>query len=247
MPAEGKIDVKSADVDCEINGRKVKDHVEDKFFGMIRRVIAKAGSDIPEFARMANSFSVKPGLIYKIGWIIKPFAKILGNLTIGNLAPLCKKESGLKKKDWQDIKDEKVVDFIVSLVANLFGGDSPYSPDTAYYKITMGILAIIDSILAVFGIKIGKILKGAESVQSTVEPLLYNSGICDGEAVLNLWENLPAKDMTKPNFIKSKKGPGVVIGLALGVVVLSPVILVALLIGFVVNYIRYHDKFNSYE
>ena len=247
MPAEGKIDVKSADVDCEVGGRKVKDHVEDKFFGMIRRVIAKAGSDIPEFARMANSFSVKPGLIYKIGWIIKPFAKILGNLTIGNLAPLCKKESGLKKKDWQDIKDEKVVDFIVSLVANLFGGDSPYSPDTAYYKITMGILAIIDSILAVFGIKIGKILKGAESVQSTVEPLLYNSGICDGEAVLNLWGDLPAKDMTKPNFVKSKKGLGVVIGLVLGVLVLSPVILVALLVGFIANYIKYHDKFNSYE
>ena len=247
IPAEGKIDISSKDVDCEICGRNVKDHCEDKFFGMIRRVIAKAGSDIPEFARMANSFSVKPGLIYKIGWIIKPFAKILGKLTIGNVAPLCKKESGLKKKDWQDIKDERVVDFIVSLVSNLFGGDSPYSPDTAHYKITMGILAIIDSILAVFGIKIGKILKGAESVQSTVEPLLYNSGICDEKAVLNLWDNLPAKDQTKPNFIKSKKGLGVVVGLVLGVVVFSPVILLALLIGFIINYIKYHDKFNSYE
>ena len=246
-PAEGKIEVDSAGVDCEINGKPVKDHCEDKFFGMIRRVIAKAGSDIPEFARMANSFSVKPGLIYKIGWIIKPFAKILGNLTIGNIAPLCKKESGLKKKDWQDIKDEKVVDFIVSLVANLFGGDSPYSPDTAHYKITMGVLAIIDSILAVFGIKIGKILKGAESVQSTVEPLLYNSGICDEKAVLNLWGDLPAKDQTKPNFIKSKKGLGVIIGLVLGVIVFSPIILLALLIGFIANYIKYHDKFNSYE
>lgn len=242
-PAEGKIEIDSAGVEYEINGKPVKDHCEDKFFGMIRRVIAKAGSDIPEFARMANSFSVKPGLIYKIGWIIKPFAKILGNLTIGNVAPLCKKESGLKKKDWQDIKDEKVVDFIVSLVANLFGGDSPYSPDTAHYKITMGVLAIIDSVLAVFGIKIGKILKGAESVQSTVEPLLYNSGVCDEKAVLNLWGDLPAKDLTKPNFIKSKKGLGVITGLACGVVVFSPVILLALLVGFIVNYIKYHDKF----
>ena len=243
IPAEGKIDIKSTDIDCEIGGRSVKEHCEDKFFGMIRRVIAKAGSDIPEFARMATSFSVKEELIYKIGWIIKPFAKLLGKLTIGNVAPLCKKESGLKKADWQDIKDESVVNFIVSLVANLFGGDSPYSPDTAYYKITMGILAIIDSILAVFGIKIGKILKGAESVQSTVEPLLYNSGICDEKAVLNLWGDLPAKDLTKPNYIKSKKGLGVVVGLAAGVIVFSPVILLALVIGFIVNYIKYHDKF----
>ncbi len=242
-PAKGQINVDSVDVDCEINGRKVKDHLEDKFFGMIRRVIAKAGSDIPEFARMATSFSVKEELIYKIGWIIKPFAKLLNKLTIGKLAPLCKKESGLKKADWQDIKDESVVNFIVSLVANLYGGDSPYSPDTAYYKITMGILAIIDSILAVLGIKIGKLLKGAESVQSLVEPLLYNNGICDEKAVLNLYDNLPAKDLTKPNFIKSKKGLGVIIGLVLGVIVCLPVILMALLIGFIVNYIKYHDKF----
>ncbi len=241
-PANGQINVDSVDVDFELNGRKIKDHLEDKFFGMIRRVIAKAGSDIPEFARMANSFSVKPSLIYKIGWIIKPFAKLLNKLTIGNLAPLCKKESGLKKADWQDIKDESVVNFIVSLVANLYGGDSPYSPDTAHYKITMGILAIVDSILAVLGIKIGKILKGAESVQSLVEPLLYNSGICDEKAVLNLYNNLPAKDLTKPNFVKSKKGLGVIVGLVLGVVVFLPVILLALLIGFIVNYIKYHDK-----
>ena len=246
-PAKGQINVDSVDVDFELGGRKIKDYLEDKFFGMIRRVIAKAGSDIPEFARMANSFSVKPGLIYQIGWIIKPFAKLLNKLTIGSLAPLCKKESGLKKADWQDIKDESVVNFIVSLVANLYGGDSPYSPDTAYYKITMGILAIIDSILAVFGIKIGKILKGAESVQSLVEPLLYNSGICDKKATINLFDNLPSKEQSKPGFIKSKKGLGVIIGLVLGVIVLLPFILVALIVGFIINYIRYHDRFNSYE
>lgn len=241
-PASGQIHVDSVDVKAEINGKPVKEHLEDKFFGMIRRVIKKAGSDIPEFARMATAFSVKEELIYKIGWIIKPFAKLLSGLTIGKLAPLCKKESGLKKSDWQDIKDENVVSFIVSLVANLYGGDSPYTPNTAYYKITMGILAIIDSILAVFGIKIGKLLKGAESVQSLVEPLLYNNGIYDEKATLNLFDNLPSKEQTKPAFIKSKKGLPVIIGLVLSVVVLLPVILLWLIIGFIVNYIKYHDK-----
>lgn len=241
-PANGQIHVDSVDVKAEINGRPVKEHLEDKFFGMIRRVIKKAGTDIPEFARMATSFSVKEELIYKIGWIIKPFAKLLGSLTIGKLAPLCKKESGLKKSDWAAIKDENVVNFIVSLVANLYGGDSPYTPDTPHYKITMGILAIIDSILAVFGIKIGKLLKGAESVQSLVEPLLYNSGICDEKATLNLFDNLPSKEQTKPGFIKSRKGLPVIIGLVLSVIVLLPLILLWLGIGFIVNYIKYHDK-----
>lgn len=241
-PANGQIHVDSVDVKAEINGRPVKEHLEDKFFGMIRRVIKKAGTDIPEFARMATSFSVKEELIYKIGWIIKPFAKLLGSLTIGKLAPLCKKESGLKKSDWAAIKDENVVNFIVSLVANLYGGDSPYTPDTPHYKITMGVLAIIDSILAVFGIKIGKLLKGAESVQSLVEPLLYNSGICDEKATLNLFDNLPSKEHIKPGFIKSRKGLPVIIGLVLSVIVLLPLILLWLIIGFIVNYIKYHDK-----
>lgn len=242
IPNEGKIDVSSVDVECEIDGRPLKVHLEDKFFGMIRRVIAAAGSDIPELARLATAFSVKEKLIYKIGWIIKPFAKILNKLTIGTTAKLCKKESGLKKSDVESIKNEKIVDFIVSLVANLYGGDSPYSPDTAHYKITMGILAIIDSVLAVFGINIGKLVKGATSVQNLVEPLLYNAGICDEKAVLNLYDELPSKEMVKPNYIKSKKGLPIIIGLVLGVIVFLPVILVLLLVGFIINYIKYHDK-----
>lgn len=238
-PAEGKIDVDSVDVQCDINGRKLKDHLEDKFFGMIRRVVDAAGNDISEFARLATAFSVKEKLIYKIGWIIKPFAKILGKLKIGTIAKLVKKESGLKKSDYEHIKDKKVVDFIVSLVRNLYGGDSPYSPDTAEYKITMGVLAIIDSILKLFGIKIGKLLKGAASVQSLVEPLLYNPGICDEKAVLNLFDDLPPASDSKQGFVKSNKGLGVVIGLVLAVLIFMPVILVLLGIGFIGNQIKY--------
>lgn len=239
IPAEGKIDVNSVDVECEIGSRRLKDHLEDKFFGMIRRVIAAAGKDIPELARLATAFSVKEELIYKIGWIIKPFAKILGKLKIGTIAKLVKKESGLRKSDYAHIKDQKVVDFIVSLVRNLYGGDSPYSPDTAEYKITMGVLAIIDSLLSLFGVKIGKLVKGATSVQSLVEPLLYNPGICDEKAVLNLYDNLPPAPENKAGFIKSRKGLPLVIGLVLGVIVFLPVILILLACGFVVNQIKY--------
>lgn len=242
LPAEGKIDVKSADVQYDIDGRPLKEHLEDKFFGMIRRVIDAAGKNIPELARLATAFSVKEKLIYKIGWIIKPFAKIFGKLKIGTLAKLVKKESGLKKKDYAHIKDQRVVDFIVSLVRNLYGGDSPYSPDTAEYKITMGVLAIIDSLLKLFGVKIGKLVKGAESVQSLVEPLLYNPGICDEKAVLNLYEKLPPVLDGKSGFVKSNKGLAIVILLVLLVLIFLPVILLWTGIGFVVNQIKYGKR-----
>lgn len=238
-PKAGTVDVNSIDVECEIGGKKLKVHLEDKFFGMIRRVIDAAGKDIPELARLATAFSVKEQLIFKIGWIIKPFAKILGSLKIGTVAKLVKNESGLKKSDYVHIKDKKVVDFIVSLVRNLYGGDSPYSPDTAEYKITMGVLAVIDSLLNLFGIKISKLVKGAKSVQSLVEPLLYNPGICDEKAVLYLYDNLPEKDMTEPTCIKSKKGVPLVVLLALTVIIFLPVIAVLLLFGFTANQIKY--------
>ena len=242
IPAEGKVDVDTVDVICDIDGKKLQDHLEDKFFGMIGRVIDAAGKDIPELARLATAFSVKEKLIYKIGWIIKPFAKLLGKLKIGTLAKLVKKESGLKKKDWAPIKDKKVIDFIMSLVRNLYGGDSPYSPDTAEYKITMGVLAIIDSLLKLFGVKISKLVKGAESVQSLVEPLLYNPGICDRKAVLNLYDNLPPALDTKSNFIKSNKALPIVISLVLLILIFLPVILLWLGFGFVINQIKYGKR-----
>lgn len=238
-PARGIIDVSSRDVECTIDGKPLKEHLADKFFGMIGRVIEAAATDIPELARVVTAFSVSEKLIYKIGWIIKPFAKIIRRLTIGNMAALCKKESGVKKSEIKSIKDRKVVDFIVSLVTNLYGGDSPYSPETPEYRITMGVLAIIDSILKLFGVKLGKILKGVDSAQALVEPLLYNSGICDEKAVIHLWDKLPKKQESVTNFIKSKKALPTVILLVLLVIVFLPVILLWLGIGFVINQLKY--------
>ncbi len=241
-PKNGTVDVKAIDIDCDINSRKLQSHLEDKFFGMIGRVIDAAATDIDTLAKMVGAFSVSDKLIYKIGWLIKPFAKLLRKLTIKNAWSISKKESGVKKSEIADIKDEKIVDFIMSLVRNLYGGDSPYSPETPKYKITMGVLAIIDSILALFGIKLGKLLKGVDSVQALVEPLLFNSGICDANAVLHLYDNLPPKQEQTTNFIKSKKALPIVILLVLFVLIFLPLILLWLGVGFVTNQIKYGKK-----
>ena len=63
-PAKGIIDVKAVDSECEIGGRKLRDHLADKFFGMIGRVIDAAATDIPTLAKMVTAFSVKEELIY---------------------------------------------------------------------------------------------------------------------------------------------------------------------------------------
>lgn len=248
-PQNGVVDVKAREItekpDFEMKGDTLREHLRKKFFGMVSDVIDAAASDIPALARMVTAFSVKPKLIYKIGWLIKPVAKLLKKLKVKHAAKLCRKETGLKSADYADIADEKVVQFILSLVENLYGGDSPYTPDTAYYKITMGVCSVIDSILSALHIKLSKIVKGADSVSDLFEPLLYNSGICDEAARLDLnakpndFEN-HSNQINSVN--KSKKGAAIITAIVIAVIVLLPLILLYLLIGFIVNSLRFRKE-----
>lgn len=189
-PAKKEIAVFSHSVEIgnefELNGETLEKHLENKFFGMIRTVIDSAAYDTPKLARLVTSFSVKPKLVYKYGWLIRPLAKALTKLKIKHAAAICKKETGLKKADYSEIADEKVIDFIMSLVMNLYRGDGPYTPDTAYYKIAMGACGVFDSVLDALGIEMSRLIKGTDGLSSLVEPLLYNHGIPDRNAVLKL-------------------------------------------------------------
>ncbi|MBQ8029732.1 MAG: metallophosphoesterase [Clostridia bacterium] len=256
-PAEEKIEVKAVEINgpfpFEMKGKTLKEHLEKKFFGMIGDVISCAATDTNQLAKMVSAFSIKPELIFKIGWLIRPFAKILNALKIKHVARICKKESGLKKEDWQDIGNERVVDFIISLVSNLYGGDSPYSPSTAYYKITMAVCSILDSLLKTVGVKIGKLVKGFNSVGEIVEPLLYNNGICDETAVLKLYPLKKEKGeapiivqpQEKPEIKSSKKGLGIIILAVLLVLILLIPILLWLGIGFVCNQIKFRKELKN--
>lgn len=251
-PENETIDVKTVRVDenndLSFNGKALPQHLEDQFFGMIRNVIEAAATDIDDLAEKVQAFSVKKKLIYKIGWLIKPFAKWFRNLKIGTVAKWTKKETGLKPEDYAHIRDERVVDFAITLPMNLYAGDGEYTPDTPYYKITMGLLAIIDSFLETIRMPIGKFLKGTESVRSMVEPLLYKQGVPSKGAVLPLY---PTKEQLQKMFpverctIESKKGIGVLLSLIAAVIVaipLLPAIAVAFLIGFIINQVKYGKK-----
>lgn len=241
-PANAKIDVDTITIKdvpgLDTKGKPFDEYMEGFFFGMIAEVIWAMGHDIDRLAEMSGAFSVDGETVHKLAWILKPVGKFLDKLTFKKVWRLCKKESGLKKADIADIADNKVTDFILELVKNLYCGDSPYTPDTREYKLTCGLLNIIDAFLNTIHLKIGKFVKGATSVRSLVEPLLWNSGICDAEATLPLYpifddENpAPAEMFEEKKFIdpvkKSKKGP-----LVLCIIVLIVLLLLAIVVGIV--------------
>ena len=222
----------------DTGGKPFDEYMKGFFFGMIAEVIWAMGNDIDRLAEMSPAFSIPGEKVKKLGWIIKPIGKFLNKLTFKKIWRLCKKECGLKKEDIADIADNKVADFILELVQNLYCGDSPYGPDTREYKLTCGFLNIIDSFLNTIHLSIGKFLKGATSVRGLVEPLLWkNSELKDSEATLELFplydnENpAPAKQQEKPfndTVKKSKKGP-----LVLTILILLVILLLAVVVGII--------------
>lgn len=239
-PAHAKIDVDTVTIKVvpglDTGGKPFDDYMRTFFFGMIAEVLEAAATDINRLAEMTDAFSIPGEKVKKMGWLIKPIARLLNRLTIKKIWRLCKKESGLKKEEIADIADRRVVDFILELVQNLYCGDSPYGPQTREYKITCGFLNVIDAFLNTIHFSIGKVLKGADSVRGLVEPLLWNPGFCDAKATLPLYpiydENNPAPAAEQTVFSdpvkKSKKGP-----LVLFLLVLLVILLLAVLVGIV--------------
>ena len=209
------------------------------------------GNSLQEYLKnqlvgMVTAMSIKKKLIYKIGWLIKPFAKRLNSLKIGTVAKWTKKETGLNPADYADIQDKSVVDFIVDIVTNLYAGENLYNPEDAEYKITMGLLSIFDSVFSALHISVKKLLKVSDSLCDFVEPLLHNSGIPSYNAVLPILPHYtaenpapPKADAPKPERKKSKKGvPIVLVGILALIILFIPILLV-LGVGFVVNQIRF--------
>ena len=233
------------------DGKDLREVLENQLTAVIFGMIRTAGEDIDKLANMVNAISVKPKLVYKFGWIIKPIFKILNSLKIGTVAKWTKRETGLKKSDYASIKDIKVVDFIAELFMNLFGGESKYPPETPQYKITIGFLNIIDSILNVFKIDLMKLTKVSSSVVGLIEPLLYNPEIDSYKAELEIFPvveegDIPNKKLEfeakKSDVKKSRKGLPVIIALALIIIVFLPIWIILLLSGFVINQIKFGKK-----
>ncbi len=242
--------VKTPDLFAE-QGLELRDVLEDQLIGMIKGMIKTAGEDIDKLADMVTAISIKPKLVYKFGWIIKPIFKFLNSLKVGTVAAWTKKETGLKRSDYSDIKDIKVVDVIAKLVLSLFGGESNYPPDTAMYKIVIGFLNIIDSILGILHVDLKKITKVVSSAADLVEPLLYNRGIDSYNAELEIYPYIdnsgtvfkkiefnPVVSTVK----KSRKGLPVIISAILIILGFLPIWLIVLITAYVINQIKYKDK-----
>lgn len=260
-PANGVVstttDLITEPVDLDFGGMALQDYLADQTIGVARDMIKAAGEDIDKFADMATSISIRKKLTYKIGWLIKLPMKALNRLKIGTVGNWTRAETGLKKSDYADIKDRRVVDFIIDMVLNLYGGKNLYTPDDKEYKIAIGLINIIDSVIKTLHIPLKKLVKVSDTLRGILEPLLYNNGIPAYDAILPimpLYEGEQSgpvpEDAPLPDTVKeSKKGPFIVAAAILLIIIFLPLIicigLPVLLIGYIINRVKYREYFKD--
>ena len=182
---KGTADIRTIDIDLSDLGTTFTEYARKGFLGIIEKIPYNMEHDVEAFANTEGGISLPKDLILKHPKTVMFLGKKLNGLTYSKVAKFSKKYHNLKESDLTDKKDRKFVDLIMELVANLYRGNAPYSPDTVEYKITMGSFRKIEKILSAFRIDARKFL-GGYTLDEVIEPLLYNSGLDDDNVTVKM-------------------------------------------------------------
>ena len=182
---KGTADIHTIDIDLPDLGMSFTEYARKGFLGIIESIPYNMEHDVEAFANTDGGISLPKDLIMKHPKIVMYLGRKLNGLTYSKVAKFSKKYHDLKEADLTDKKDRKFVDLIMELVANLYRGNAHYSPDTVEYKITMGSFRKIEQLLSALRVDVKKLL-GGYTLSEFIEPLLYNSGIDDDNATVQI-------------------------------------------------------------
>lgn len=178
-------DIRTIDLDLPDLGITFTEYAKNGFLGIIEKIPYNMEHDVEAFANTEGGISLPKDLILKHPKIVMFLGRKLNNLTYSKVAKFSKKYHDLKEADLADKKDRKFVDLVMELVANLYRGNAPYSPDTVEYKIVMGTFRKLEKLLSTFGVDSRKLLSGY-TLSEFIEPLLYNGGLDDDNVTVSL-------------------------------------------------------------
>lgn len=182
---KGTADIRTIDIDLPDLGMTFTEYAKKGFLGIIEEIPHNMEHDVEAFANTDGGISLPKDLILKHPKIVMSLGRKLNGLTYSKVAKFSKKYHDLKESDYNDKKDRKFVDLIMELVANLYRGNAPYSPDTVEYKITMGSFRKIEKLLCTLRIDARGFLRGY-SLSEVIEPLLYNASLDDDNVTVRL-------------------------------------------------------------
>lgn len=182
---KGTADIRTIDMELPDLGMSFAEYAKKGFIGIIEEIPYNMEHDVEAFANTQGGISLPKDLIMKHPKIVMFLGRKLNGLTYGKIAKFSKKYHNLTENDLAEKKDKKFVDLAMELVANLYRGNAPYSPDTVEYKITMGSFKKIEKLLTTARVDVKKLL-GGYTLTEFIEPLLYNSGLDDDNVTVQI-------------------------------------------------------------
>ena len=182
---KGTVSIRTIDMELPDLGMTFTEYARKGFLGIIESIPYNMEHDVEAFANTEGGISLPKELILSHPRTVMYLGRKLNGLTYSKAAKFSKKYHDLKESDYEGVKDRKLVTLLLELVANLYRGNAPYSPDTAEYKIMMGCIRKIERLLSVLHIDAKKFLSGY-TLSEFVEPLLYNSGPDDDNVDLSV-------------------------------------------------------------
>ena len=182
---KGTADIRTIDIELPDLGMSFTEYARKGFLGIIEGIPYNMEHDVEAFANTEGGISLPKDLIIKHPKTVMFLGRKLNGLTYSKIAKFSRKYHDLKESDFGDKKDKKFVDLIMEIVANLYRGNAPYSPDTVEYKITMGTFRKIEKLLSTLRVDSRKLLSGY-TLTEFIEPLLYNSGLDDDNVTVQV-------------------------------------------------------------
>ena len=189
-PDKREIDVKSTLLgeipNLDTDGLPLSEFTKKLFLGTVEDIFCSAENDYDKFADLAIGFSLEKERSYKLKPIISTAAKYFNHLTFGRVWRFSYLTNGVSREDVKKVKDEKVLPFVIDMVANLYKGDANMKAggkeQEIKYKIASGFFKHMDKLSKPFSKKLKAL--GVDSIYSVLKPLMQNEGICDSDAVL---------------------------------------------------------------
>jgi len=164
--------------DWDLQGKSVSQYLKDSFDRMLNNIFEAMGHDVERMLDILNGeFRVDKEGLLKHRRLLAMGGKFLYKLTLGGAGRL------LCCRVPREVRPMRVKDLIMEAVRNIYTGDEPYSADTPVGAAVYAIMGRLEKLTGPF---LKKVDLPFESLRGFVMSLLYDDGLPDNNAVLEL-------------------------------------------------------------
>lgn len=153
-------------------GKSVKEYGKEAFTNSLSPIFYNMEHDVEKFVKVGGGVQLPEEAILKHKEIVMKAGHTLNNMTFGKAGDFIRHATTLKKYEYEDIRDKRLIPTLLEIIADLYSGDAGYNPYSPEYKILMTFVAALDSVIKTFKIDLKKLI-GYNDLFSIAEPLIY--------------------------------------------------------------------------